>query len=380
MNIQILTSSYPAFPDDPSGTAGLFVRAFALELAGRGHRVIIQPVARKEHYEPDPGLIIEPLPWGGGDRELASLNFISPINWPTILEFFRRARKQVLHAHRNHEIDRTLCMWAVPAGLLGYWLNRATGKPYDVWALGSDIWKFGKVPLVGKAILGKVFISADRIFADGVDLCRNVESIAGRHCRFLASSRLLPEPTVSAVRNPERLDLLFVGRYHRNKGPDLLIDSIRELSPGLRRKMHLRMFGVGSMKEALLAAVERSRLDDCISIHDGLGAQQMADELGRSDYLVIPSRIESIPVVFSDALQSGTPVITMPVGDLPDLVKRSGSGILADDLTASGLAAAIILADSQKANNELGSNGYRFWQENFSVSQSVDRWLESETS
>jgi hypothetical protein len=74
MNIQIITSSYPAYPEDPSGTAGLFVRAFALELQKQGHQIVIQPVARKQEYLPESGLIIDPLPWQGGDRELASLN------------------------------------------------------------------------------------------------------------------------------------------------------------------------------------------------------------------------------------------------------------------------------------------------------------------
>ena len=61
MNVQIITSSYPAYPDDPSGTAGLFVRAYALELQKLGHKIIVQPVGRKPHYCFDDGLTISPL-------------------------------------------------------------------------------------------------------------------------------------------------------------------------------------------------------------------------------------------------------------------------------------------------------------------------------
>ena len=102
MNIQIITSSYPAYPDDPSGTAGLFVQAFALELQKQGHQVILQPVARKQQYTPDAELTIEPLPWQGGDRELASLNMYSPVNWIIALTFFLKARKKVIAAHAQY--------------------------------------------------------------------------------------------------------------------------------------------------------------------------------------------------------------------------------------------------------------------------------------
>jgi len=58
MNVQIITSSYPAFPGDAGGTAGLFVQSFAQELARNGHTVIVQPVARKEAYQADPGITV----------------------------------------------------------------------------------------------------------------------------------------------------------------------------------------------------------------------------------------------------------------------------------------------------------------------------------
>jgi hypothetical protein len=219
VNIQIITSSYPAWPDDPSGTSGLFVRAFALELQRQGHMVVIQPVARKDHYRADDGLTIVPLPWRGGDQELASLNMYSPLNWINVLSFFARARRKVIEAHGEYRIDRTLCMWAVPSGLLGYWMKKAVKRPYDVWALGSDIWRTIGIPLLGRVLLKRIFDSADRVFADGIELAQDVEKIARRPCEFLPSSRLLPtlQSGNMRFRDTEHVNLLFVGRYHHRK-------------------------------------------------------------------------------------------------------------------------------------------------------------------
>ena len=145
MKIQVITSSYPAYPDDPTGTAGLFVRQFALELAGRGHDVVVQPAARKSAYEPDQGISIIPTPWKGGDRELASMNLMNPKNWWIFLLFFINGIRNTRQINKKYKIERTLCVWAVPSGIFGLAGKLKNDVPYDIWALGSDIWKIRKV-------------------------------------------------------------------------------------------------------------------------------------------------------------------------------------------------------------------------------------------
>jgi len=46
--------------------------------------------------------------------------------------------------------------------------------------------------------------------------------------------------------------------------------------------------------------------------------------MARADWVLIPSRIESIPLVFSDAMRVGRPVICSPVGDLPIVAQDVG--------------------------------------------------------
>jgi glycosyltransferase involved in cell wall biosynthesis len=376
MNIQIITSSYPAYPEDPSGTAGLFVRAFALELQKQGHQVVIQPVARKHQYVPDDGMVIEPLPWQGGDRELASLNLYSPFNWFTVLIFFLKARQKVIQTHKQYQIDRTLCMWAVPSGLLGYLMSKSLNKPYDVWALGSDIWRIRKIPLLGRFLLKKIIGRAERVFADGLGLCRDVEEISGRQCEFMPSSRDLPGTWLARAKTPDddRIKLLFVGRYHYNKGPDLLLDAVRQLPQELKASLDLRMYGIGSMKKKLIKYVRQHGLASFVSINDGIEAHKFVDELSRADYLVIPSRIESIPVVFSDAMQMGTPVIATPVGDLGALIVEHRCGVLADDVSASSLARALERALSCGRRDDYAEKAHALGR-TYRVSKVVDKWL-----
>ena len=89
--------------------------------------------------------------------------------------------------------------------------------------------------------------------------------------------------------------------------------------------------------------------------------------------LLIPSRIESIPVVFSDALQIGTPIISMPVGDLEKLIKQYRCGLVATETSPEALAASIeeALSISKDAFKDGVSTAY----EQFRTDKIVHKWL-----
>jgi glycosyltransferase involved in cell wall biosynthesis len=72
-----------------------------------------------------------------------------------------------------------------------------------------------------------------------------------------------------------------------------------------------------------------------------LDKHEAAELIGWSDFLLLPSRVESIPVIFSDAMQLGTPLISTPVGDLPRLHEKFEFGALANSATSEDFAVAI---------------------------------------
>jgi glycosyltransferase involved in cell wall biosynthesis len=378
MNIHIITSSYPASPEDPSGTAGLFVRHFALELAAGGHTVIIQPVARKHAYRPDPGITIVPAPWQGGDQELASMDLTSPRNWWFFLLFFIQGARNTRAINKKYAVSRTLCMWAVPSGIFGLIGKRKDGIPYDVWALGSDIWKIRKIPVLGKMMLQTIMKHADRVFADGIQLSREVEDLTDVPCEFLPSSRKIPPPNekMFSADTAKVTHFLFVGRYHVNKGPDLLIQAVACLPPEIRASIRVHMFGLGPMENELKEMISAMQLKECIDLNGPIQAQEFSNHLDSVSFLVIPSRIESIPVVFSDALQMGTPVVSMPVGDLEPLIRKFECGIVAEEVSAEALAAAI--EEAVKKDKAFFRDGTAQAYRQFELKNTVARWLSFE--
>lgn len=376
MNIHIITSSYPAYPDDPTGTAGLFVRQFALELAERGHRVIVQPTGTKPEYEPEEGLTVVPAPWLGGDQELASMNLLNPINWLVFVHYFLRGIRSTLKINSGYAIEKSLCMWAVPSGVFGLAGKMIQNIPYDVWVLGSDIWKIRKIPLLGKLLLKIVMKHADRVFADGLQLAEDVEQITGVPCKFLPSSRKLPPPNTKMFTSGSipLTHFLYVGRYHVNKGPDLLIRAIACLPRDVRESLQVDLFGFGPLHEELLRLVVDLGVDSHVQVRGPIRAQEFSNYLDSVSFLVIPSRIESIPVVFSDSLQMATPTVSMPVGDLGTYIQITGCGIVAEDVSPEAFATAIM--EAMTRGKESFREGVAKAYEPFKTANAVCTWLD----
>jgi len=303
------------------------------------------------------------------------MNKRNPRNWWIFLFYFLNGIKNTFTINKRFSIDRTLCMWAVPSGIFGLAGKFTQNIPYDVWILGSDIWKIRRIPVLGKLILKMVLKNADRVFADGIHLCKEANELTGVTCEFLASSRKLPSPQNKALPlvSTGLKHFIFVGRYHINKGPDLFIKAVSRLPQETREAIHVHMFGLGPMETELKDMISEHRLHKYISLNGPIQSQEFSNYLDSVSFLVIPSRVESIPVVFSDALQIGTPVISTPVGDLTDLITKFNCGIIAADVSAEALASAIEKAIA------MGKDHFKEGIENackyFEIGNSVERWL-----
>jgi glycosyltransferase involved in cell wall biosynthesis len=273
---------------------------------------------------------------------LVSLNPLDPRSWPKITRTHRAAQNCLQKLADSDRPDHILALWALPSGYWARQVGKHYGIPYSTWALGSDIWTLGKLPVL-RQILAGVLHKADRIYADGVRLAHDVEMIGGRNCEFLPSARQLTDRPVP-TRAPENgLRLGYLGRWHPNKGPDLLLEALALLPESAWQRIESVRIAGGGPLENDVKKLAQPLIDHGYPLQlEGYKNKTEALELlSWADYVLIPSRIESIPVIFSDAMQTGRPVITTPVGDLADLIKRYGAGICATSATASDFAASL---------------------------------------
>jgi len=96
--------------------------------------------------------------------------------------------------------------------------------------------------------------------------------------------------------------------------------------------------------------IKKYDLTDVICLKSYIEQKEAAAYLRGCDALVIPSRIESIPVILSDAMQLECPVLVSDVGDLGKIVKMYKAGIIFPSNSPDKLAKAIEKSFYEKEN------------------------------
>ena len=349
MRILLVTTSYPVSKNG-SEAAGSFVNDFVETLKEQAHDVaVIAPITNGTSITHQNGVShfwfeVPKLP----------LSLLTPTkfrNWLPIIKTMSQGKKAVDKAINAFKPDHIFALWALPSGYWAQYAKKHYGIPYSTWALGSDIWSLGKIPLV-RSYLKTILQGADHCFADGYQLADDVTKISGKPCEFLPSTRQLPVCGLPLTQTKPPYRLCFLGRWHPNKGIDLLLEALQLLdNEDWKNIEEVRIAGGGPMESLVKEQVTQLQKKGCpvnlLGYQDKFGAAEL---LVWTDFVIIPSRIESIPVVFSDAMQAMRPVISMPVGDLPKLMKDFECGYLVTDISANSLRNAIRLSIKSRGN------------------------------
>lgn len=342
-SLLLLTTSYPD-SGDGSEAAGAFVRDLAEELSRRVPVRVVAPGSREQCPSDHRDIAI--WRFAGTGRPLSLLSPKSPGDWPQIARVLASMRRQAQAATVDGRVRHALALWVLPCGWIARDRTRSSATTYSVWALGSDIWSLGRMPLVSR-LLKRVVADASTCFADGLQLADDAAMLGGRPFEFLPSTRrpLLADRRPVGDAPPWRF--LFLGRWHPNKGIDLLLDALRLLSEEAWSAIaEVTIAGGGPLEDAVRrSAADLEGAGRPIRLLGFLGTDEAAREIARADWLLIPSRIESIPVVLSDALKAGRPVIATPVGDMTRIVgSHPACGIVTEAVTAASIAHAIAKA------------------------------------
>ncbi len=317
----LITNRYPVYSDD---VASPFVRDFHLGLEKRGIRTsVFTP-----YYETprtDWTDQVMRFRWMGGKKVVGALNLFNPWELLQLLSFIRQGKRQLLQHLQKTQPDECLALWALPSGWFALQAKRKLGIPYSVWCLGSDIYVWAKRPVLG-SLTKKVLQEAEHLFADGFDLCERVRKLSGKNCGFLPSMRKLPQVVDrNKVVDSDTFNFLYVGRWEKKKGLDDLIRAFSQVQQRLR-STRLYLLGWGEFENGLRRLIKVLKLEDSVKVVGRVSTPSVADYLRQADCLVIPSKGDSIPLVFSEALQMGTPLIVNDVGDMGRLVREFDLG------------------------------------------------------
>jgi glycosyltransferase involved in cell wall biosynthesis len=314
------------------------VPGFAAALADRGCEVTVLTPDKAGPKEECSTHSVRWFEWAGSTKPLVDFSLRSPGDLRLIVSLLRSGERALKALLEEGRIESVLALWALPAGYFA-WRACPPRIPYSVWALGSDIHTWARRPVVG-SLVRRVLRDAQHRFADGIELGAEVTRICGRDCDFLPTTRRLPTPAPLPKPIGLGVNFLFVGRLEAVKGADVMIDAMLELIQS-GSDARLVLCGTGSMERTMKAQVEAAGAADRIAFMSSQPGAIVAGYMTACDCLVVPSRNESIPIVFSEALQAGLPMLVTDVGDMGELARRHGLAAPIPAADAAALAAAM---------------------------------------
>lgn len=167
----------------------------------------------------------------------------------------------------------------------------------------------------------------------------------------------------------DALVLLFAGRLVRNKGVHLTIEAFAMVA---KQFPQARLVIVGPMEDdsGHLAKQQAQglNLSDRVKFLGGLSGDAYWDAVAGADLFVLNSYSENFGMAPAEALSLGVPVLLSDQVGIADLVAQYRAGMVTP-LKVEAIAAAMqLMLSNQMALSEMGRNGVRLVQDNFSAS------------
>jgi glycogen(starch) synthase len=141
------------------------------------------------------------------------------------------------------------------------------------------------------------------------------------------------QPTVAGDRP---VDITFVGRLVPEKGVDILIKSVANLSRDYP-DLTVKIVGDGPSYEELNQLVGDYGLSDNVKFTGHLDRDAVNQVLLKSKILALPSRKESFGLVLLEAANAGCAVVASSTGGIPSIIEHGVNGLLFDIDSASQL-------------------------------------------
>ncbi len=175
------------------------------------------------------------------------------------------------------------------------------------------------------------------------------------------------ESRLDSPRRDNSLMVAYLGRLSDEKGLDVLVQALGR-TPGVEGMM----VGEGPKRHAL-EALARS----CGARLTFYGATPTPWDYGAgADVVILPSRMEALPMVLIEAAARGMPCIATRVGGVPEVVLDQETGLLIPPDSVDALVEAMEAMQDRTLREAMGARAREVWRERFSL----ERLRESLTS
>ena len=168
--------------------------------------------------------------------------------------------------------------------------------------------------------------------------------------------------------------VVFVGAIAHHKDPLSVITMAKTVKQ--EKGVHFVIFGDGPLRKRVTFEVSREGLSNTVHVIED--SNNVHDILIESDVLILPSLIDSMPLVILEAMARGKPVIAANVGSVSEIIKNGKNGCLIDrndDMIENFVQKILCLRNDKELYERLKSNALSEVNRKFDLDDSVDRYI-----
>jgi len=294
--------------------------------------------------------------------------------WLKLVVMLLFNRVSLLHVHmssRNSTWRKFTYILAAAAFRVPYLIHMHGGNYADFYE--KECGSFGK--LLIRTLLRK----AKYVLVLSSSWATDMQRIApDTKIMVLHNSVPIPELAVGPSKTGDSApSVVFLGLICEGKG---VFDLVRAASL-VTRNFSLDLGGDGDVAQ-VKTLVKELGLEAKVHFHGWVRGQDKDELLAKARIFVLPSYYEGVPMAILEAMSWSVPVITTPVGGIPEVVSQGMEGVLVPPGDIQGLARALeqLLADPAKCV-QMGAIGRMRLERDFSQRVLHARlekiWLES---
>lgn len=186
-------------------------------------------------------------------------------------------------------------------------------------------------------------------------------SIGMDDCKIHVLNNIVSPPVLQPEKYvvDEKLHLMYMGEISKRKGGFDLLQAIADNKDYFKDKLVLRMGG-NEVDGDIKTFIKEHGLESFVSYEGWIAGQKKIDCLNWEDVYILPSYNEGLPIAILEAMAYSHPIISTPVGGIPEVIETGKNGILVQPGDTKALAEAVkYYIENRDAICKQGTNAYK---------------------